>query len=58
MIIIMSFMGFIGCILISYPYALNFSISIQILAHILTIVFAGCFKISIIVLMATTKEKA
>lgn len=58
LVILMSFMGFIVSILVSYPYALNFSISTQILAHILTIIFAGCFKVSVVALMAATKEKS
>ncbi len=57
LVIIISFLGFIVSILVSYPYAVNFSISVQILAHILTIIFAGCFKVSVVALMAATKEK-
>ena len=51
-----SLIAFVCCLLISYPYADQFSILVQVSAHILTIVFAGCFKIAVIALMAATKE--
>lgn len=51
-----SLIAFISCLLISYPYANNFSIPVQVSAHILTIVFAGSFKVAVVALMAATKE--
>lgn len=55
-VLVFSFSAFIICLLISYPYAENFSIPVQVSAHILTIVFAGSFKLAVVVLMAATKE--
>lgn len=52
-----SLIGFVMSILVSYPYADNFSIPVQILAHISTIVFAGIFKVGVVALMASAKEK-
>ena len=51
-----TFVGFILCLLISYPYAEQFTMSVQISAHILTIVFAGIFKAAAVALMAASKE--
>jgi hypothetical protein len=51
-----SFLAFTGCVLISYPFADSFSIPVQVGAHILTIVFAGSFKVAVVALMAATKE--
>lgn len=56
-IIALSFAGFIVSILVSYPYAASFSIPVQILAHISTIIFAGCFKVAVVALMAASKEQ-
>lgn len=55
-ILVISFAAFITCLLISYPYAESFSIPVQVAAHILTIVFAGSFKVAVVALMAATKE--
>ncbi|GAA5132583.1 hypothetical protein [Thalassotalea piscium] len=55
-LLIFSFIGFISCLLISYPYAEYFSIGVQVSAHILTIVLAGIFKLTVVALMAATKE--
>ncbi len=52
-----SSIGFIACLLITYLWDQHFSINQQILAHILTIIFAAIFKITVVVLMATSKEK-
>lgn len=54
--LVISLLAFIGCILISYPYAEHFSMPVQIGGHILTIIFAGIFKVSVVALMAATKE--
>lgn len=55
-ILALSFVGFIISILISYPYAEHFIMPVQIGGHILTIVFAGIFKVSVVAIMAATKE--
>jgi len=55
-ILALSFAAFIACLLISYPYAESFSIPVQVGAHILTIVFAGSFKVAVVALMAANKE--
>jgi hypothetical protein len=55
-ILALSFAAFIVCLLISYPYAEQFSIPMQVGSHILTIVFAGSFKVAVVALMAATKE--
>lgn len=52
-----SFVSFVVCLLISYPFAEQFSLLIQVLAHILTIVFAGLFKVAVVSLMAVSKEQ-
>ena len=52
----LSLLGFVACILISYPYAELFSMATQISAHILTIIFAGVFKAAAVALMAANKE--
>ncbi len=52
------FIGFIVCLLISYLWDDHFSINLQILAHILTIAFAGLFKIAVVVFMAAKKEQS
>jgi hypothetical protein len=54
--LVISFTLLITCLLISYPYAEQFSLPAQISAHILTIVFAGTFKVAVVVLMAASKE--
>ena len=54
--LVISLLAFISCILISYPYAEHFSMPVQIGGHILTIIFAGVFKVSVVALMAATKE--
>lgn len=46
----------VTCLLISYPFAEDFSLPVQIGAHILTIVFAGAFKVAVVALMAASKE--
>jgi len=55
-LMIITFIGFVACLLITYPYAEHFSITVQILGHILTIIFAGSFKVSVVSLMAAKKE--
>ncbi|WP_286262186.1 hypothetical protein [Thalassotalea atypica] len=55
-LLVFSFLATAACLLISYPYAELFSIPIQVAAHILTIVFAGSFKIAVVALMAVTSE--
>ena len=54
---LVSFIGFLATILVTYPYAAYFSISAQITAHILTIVLAGLFKLACVVLMAGMHER-
>jgi len=58
LVMAITFIGFIGCLLISYGWDDHFSINLQILAHILTIVFAGLFKIAVVVFMAAKKEQS
>lgn len=55
-ILVLSLIGFIICLLISYPYAESFTIPVQVSAHILTIILAGIFKLTVVALMAATKE--
>ena len=55
-VLMLSLIGFITCFLISYPYAEHFIIGVQVGAHILTIVFAGVFKVAVVALMAANKE--
>lgn len=55
-VLVVSLVAVFVCILISYPYADQFGIPVQISAHILTIVFAGTFKVSVVALMAAGKE--
>ncbi len=52
----LSFIGLVATLMISYPYAEHFSIKLQVMAHILTIVFAGIFKVTVVALMAAKKE--
>lgn len=52
-----SFLGFVACLLISYPYAQYFSIPLQVTAHIFTILFAAIFKVAVVSLMAAKKEQ-
>lgn len=51
-----TFVGFVVCLLVTYSYPEYFSITVQITGHILTIVFAGIFKVSLVSLMAAKKE--
>ena len=55
-VLVFSFLATITCLLVSYPYAELFSIPTQVAAHILTIVFAGGFKVAVVALMAVTSE--
>jgi len=54
--LLVSFTGFVATLLMSYQYAEYFSLILQVMAHILTIVFAAIFKVAVVVLMAATKE--
>jgi hypothetical protein len=54
--LLISFTGFVATLLMSYQYAEYFSLILQVMAHILTIVFAAIFKVAVVVLMAATKE--
>jgi hypothetical protein len=54
--LLISFAGFVATLLMSYQYAEYFSLILQVMAHILTIVFAAIFKVAVVVLMAATKE--
>jgi len=54
--LIVSLTGFVITLLISYPYADHFSLSVQVMTHIMTIIFAAIIKVAIVVLMAATKE--
>jgi hypothetical protein len=54
--LLISFAGFVATLLMSYQYAEYFSLMLQVMAHILTIVFAAIFKVAVVVLMAATKE--
>ena len=51
-----SLITFISCLLISYSYADYFSLSIQVSAHILTLIFAGIFKVAVVAHMAATHK--
>lgn len=55
-LLIASLLATIACLLISYPYAEQFSMPIQVAAHILTIIFAGSFKVAVVALMAASAE--
>ncbi len=52
-----SLIGFIICLFITYLWDHQFSINQQVLAHILTIIFAAFFKVAVVVLMAVSKEQ-
>ena len=46
---------FLGSILIAYPYAEHFQLSVQIVAHILIMVLAGVIKVAFITRMVAQK---
>jgi hypothetical protein len=54
--LLITFTGFVTTLLVSYPYAEYFSLGIQVMAHILTIIFAAVFKIAVVLIMAASKE--
>lgn len=56
LLMIGTFVGFVACLLITYSFAEHFSITVQIVGHIFTIVFAGIFKVSLVALMAAKRE--
>lgn len=56
--LLLSFIGFTLCLLITYLWEQYFSLNQQILAHIFTIIFAAIFKVAVVLLMAASKEKA
>ena len=56
LMMLLSMIGFVISIAVSYIYAEYFSLFIQVFAHISTIVLAGIFKVAAVAVMAANKE--
>ncbi len=57
LVMILSAMVFTSTLLISFPFAEAFSIMQQAIAHIMTIVFAGVFKVGYVVFAIGRHER-